>query len=646
MIEKNKVALPLVLIVDDEKSNRYLLEKALHSLPCKVISASNGEDAVEYSLKNQFALILLDMVMPGLNGHEVLEKIKKIPHNKEAPVFMVTAIDTDTKILEDSYRLGAVDFIKKPISVEVLRKKASYFIEMFRNKQLLEKEKNISERLVKSKMNLMASITHELRSPLFAMIGMTDVLETMGLNEEQEKVLHKIQSNSEYLMSVVNSFLDYSKLEEGKEAVKLEEFGLFSEITELVDIMSYQNQRKESVVLKIDIDSAIPSTIVLDKTKLRHILINLISNSLKFTLQGEVKVQVRLKKNKKIEFKVSDTGIGIKDKDLDQLFERYVQVENEASHGGTGLGLSISNIMVEIMGGKLDAKSTFGEGSCFFFEIPYFANDQVKQDIKIAPTKLLPKQISIKERLKVLIVDDVIDNLFIIENYLRDLNLDIRTTQDPEEALEILKTSKYDICFMDINMPIMNGTEVLEHYLASCIEKKTTQTPVIALTAHVIDEKLSLEYQNMGFTASLSKPIRRKELVGEILNLNKKRILKGSPAKPKMESLEEFDLETLFGDLDENIKSYLPKYLSNKVIEMDEMVMAFEKNDMEQIKALIHKILGTALSFGIVRLNDDLALVQKYIHANEYTSKLNEIETIIKDCSLYIKKIESQYLKN
>jgi len=645
MTNKNNADIkPKVLIVDDEKSNLLILKKTIAPFECDIYTAINGNEAVKLCENESFAIILLDMKMPGLDGHGTLIKIKETLNNKETPIFMITGIEPEKKFIDKSYKLGVVDFLTKPITPQVLRKKVSYFLNQYQNQKLLEKERDVSERLVKSKMNLMASITHELRSPLFAMVGMADILETMGLNTDQAKILHKIQSNAEYLISVVNSFLDYSKFEEGKGETKVEEFNLFSELSELVDIMSYQNQRKVDVDLKVEIDQEINTQVLLDKTKLRHILINLISNSLKFTLRGSVTVRVTKNKSDHLKFEVIDTGIGIKSEDLPSLFERYVQVEDSTQANiGTGLGLSISQAMVSEMGGKLGVISSYGEGSTFFFEIPMGV--QLKNIEKNMTEDLSIKNLNdvfADRKLKLLIVDDVEDNLFIISTYLSELNIEIETCDDPLKGLALLKSEQYDICLLDINMPNMSGFQVLNDYHKN--SKAKVQTTIIALTAHVIDRDTEARYKKAGFYKALSKPLRRKDLVLEIIDWL------DSHENLKIEKLaKDISILDIFDELDQNIKNYLPKYLANKIDELSLLEVAVSKEDLETIRSIVHKVLGTALSFGIQKLNDDLILVQQYVNSNNFAEKKSEIESLVKGCLDYIRQLDqslSEDLKN
>lgn len=635
---------PLVLIVDDEKSNLFILKKTISNYDCIIETASSGSEAAKKCEEKKYAIILLDMKMPGLDGHGTLIKIKESPLNEDAAIFMITGVEPEKKFVERSYKLGVVDFLTKPITTQVLRKKVGYFLEQYQNKMLLKKEKDVSERLLKSKMNLMASITHELRSPLFAMVGMADILETMGLNKEQESILHKIQSNAEYLISVVNSFLDFSKLEEGKSESKIEEFNLYSEISELVDIMSYQNQRKSDVDLRVEIDQDVNTQVYLDKTKLRHILINLISNSLKFTLKGKVTVKVSKQENEYLLFEVIDTGIGIKNEDVNSLFEKYVQVEDTSSQNvGTGLGLSISKVMVSEMGGELKVNSTYGEGSTFYFEIPLGSIDQNIKDIDQEILNISSYSKAFDDRkLKLLVIDDVEDNLFIISTYLSELNIEIETCDDPFRGLALLKSEQYDLCLLDINMPNMSGFQVLKDYLkAKSAKKKTT---IIALTAHVIDEIAQEKYQKAGFYKVLSKPLRRKELVLEMVewidhheDLNIKKIDK---------DIDDVDILNIFEELDKNIKNYLPKYLANKVEELKELSLAVENNDVDTIRSIVHKVLGTALSFGIQKLNDDLVLVQQYVSNKMFEKKKMEISTLVNESLDYIIQLSEELEKS
>ena len=385
---KHQHEIPKILIVDDVATNVFLLKNVYKKMDVEVFTAMNGYEAIEHSKQNRFALILLDILMPGISGYDALVEIKKTKQNKDTPVFIVTGLESDEKILLDAYKAGAVDFIEKPINLNVLQRKSKYFIDFFIQKQKLNEAVNKTEKLMKSRMSLIANITHELRTPLFAMIGMIDILKKDIQDKTVLKTIEKLEKNSEHLLDTVNDFLDFSKAEVENKTIEYEYFSIKKMLQDVNDIMQFQiNSTK--VVLNLVVDQTIPEFIRADKKKIRHIVINLVSNALKFTSNGEVKVilnDIGMKNGKPIlKISVVDSGVGIPENMLENIFNEYVQVEGNVSlkGAGTGLGLAICKKLVDVLGGTLKVKSKQNEGSTFSFSIPYeFGDQSVLNEVK------------------------------------------------------------------------------------------------------------------------------------------------------------------------------------------------------------------------------------------------------------------------
>jgi CheY-like chemotaxis protein/anti-sigma regulatory factor (Ser/Thr protein kinase) len=456
---------------------------------------------------------------------------------------------------------------------------------------------------------------------------MTDALSQEKLNKDQEELVRKIQINSEHLLDTVNDFLDFSKSEHESTRVENEYFSISKTCEDIIDVMKYQTTKSDKVRLKFSFDHSIPEFIVADKGKIRHILLNLISNALKFTEDGSVTLEVRdigMKLGSRlVKFVVKDTGIGIPREKLDTIFEEFEQVENkyQSEKQGTGLGLSISHKMVDLLGGKLTVKSKVNEGSQFSFSIPYEEGKQVAVK-EIKESHSLDELLGDK-RVRVLIADDVQDNIFVIKSYLNSKKISLDSTISSAEALHKLRHNTYDIVLLDINMPGMTGFEVCSEYRKYESEEDIPTKNIVALTAFSMDEELEKNLNDAGFNNYLMKPVK-KDLLYELVvsyshNLSSENFIELAAA-----STENAEPDLELSALDEDFKEYLPTYMANKIKEISELVACVEKKEKNEAAALCHKILGTARSFGFYKLDRDIERIQKLIK-EDFISFYDEI---------------------
>ena len=337
---------PKVLIIDDEPSNCLVLKKVLSNLDCDITAVNRGWAGIELCEKSSYALILLDILMPELNGYETLVRIKNTEFNRNTPVFFMTGMETDQELIIKSYKAGAIDFIQKPVNLSVLSRKVHFFVDSYKRKEELRLSRAQMEAFLQNRMKIVAHVTHELRTPLFGMLGMIDVLKKETITDFQSELLQKIEINSENLLDTVNEFLDFTKFDSEEQEIYYEYFSLIKSCEDIMNIMSYQFQSARKIKLKFSYDKTLSEFVRADKKKIRHILMNLFSNALKFTKQGHVKLEVKkvgLRQGKDlVKFIVTDTGIGIPEAKQDEIFKAFKQVDSEMQDNavGTGLGLS------------------------------------------------------------------------------------------------------------------------------------------------------------------------------------------------------------------------------------------------------------------------------------------------------------------
>jgi signal transduction histidine kinase len=646
MKQDKKNNIPKVLVVDDEPGNALLLRRTLEKLDCEVEVCEDGWGAIDQSNKSVFALILLDIMMPGLSGYETIVRIKSVTLNKDTPVFFITGIEANQDVLLRAYNIGAVDFITKPINLNILKRKVSYFLDFYNQKEELRIAKINSEKIMKSRMSLIANITHELRTPLFAMIGMSDSLSRYDFEQEQKDIVKKIQINSEHLLDTVNDFLDFSKSELTQVKVENEYFSISKMCEDIIDVMKYQLDKGGKVDLKLSFDHGIAEFIRADKSKIRHILLNLISNALKFTREGHVTLEVRdigIKLGSRLmKFIVKDSGVGIPKDKLNKVFDAFVQVDNKLQEEtlGTGLGLSISSKLADVLGGKLSVKSVEGEGAQFSFAIPYQLGTE-SQINEIKESHSLDDLLG-EKRVSVLIADDVHDNIFVIKSYLKSDKITLDSTVSSTEALHKMQHNAYDIILLDINMPGKSGFEVATEYRLFEKEEKKQRQNIVALTAFSLDDELEVNLDKCGFDNYIMKPVKKDSLYELIVSYSHQ-VDSGSVTEVSSikDSTDEVDVD--LAELDDDFREYLPTYMKNKKVEIDELLTLIENNDQEGTAGICHKLLGTLRSFGFFKLDREIEAIHK-MTKEDFVNSHDSILSAAIEVKSYFSQLEKDLL--
>ncbi len=377
----------------------------------------------------------------------------------------------------------------------------------------LQKAKEEADNSNMLKTQFVSTITHELRTPLYGVVGITNIIIEEHKELANSPHLNSLKFSAGYLLSLVNDLLQINKIEENRITLESMIFNVPDEIKTIVDSLQFI-ARKNNNKLIIEIDTDIPESLIGDKLRLSQIFMNLISNALKFTKNGEVKIVADLVKNegtkRYIKFQVIDTGVGIAKEDQEKVFEKFVQIERkEGDYQGTGLGLSIVKKLVEIFGGQIEIESEEGVGTNFFFTIGFEADE--KQKIEIINNIVV--DLSTNYNYNVLVVEDNKINQIVTKKTLETNQFKCSVVDDGYAALDLLETEKFDIILMDINMPIINGFET-----SKLIRKKGIKTPIIALTAfdkqEVVEQVLA-----SGMNDIIIKPFEKSKLFQVIAGL-------------------------------------------------------------------------------------------------------------------------------
>jgi len=508
-----------ILIVDDSVANLDYLKELLKQHSYKVAIAKNGKTAIQKSKSQTFDLILLDFVMPDMNGLEVCMKIKETTIQKDTPIIFLTA-NQDEKILKQAFDAGAVDFIRKPFSNIELISRVENHLNLIRSKKELAIAKEYAESATKAKGEFLANMSHEIRTPMNGIVTVIDFLKETGLTKNQTELIDIIKTSSDNLLNIINDILDFSKIEAGQ--IELEElnFNLKEELLNVLKPLEFRAKDK-GLILKLNYDKSIPEIVNGDILRIKQIIINLVNNAIKFTNTGGIVIDALVKNvqdNKlNIAFRVTDTGIGIKLENQKKLFKSFSQSDASSTrkYGGTGLGLAISKNLVEMMGGQIELESEYGKGSTFKFNIIL---NKRKNQIVSPNEEYSTEDMSIAPK-NILIVDDNAINRKVAEMTISKLGHNTQSATNGHEAYKLYLDEMFDVILMDVHMPELDGLETTELIRKHELEKQTIQPiPIIAMTAAAMKGDRE-KFLKAGMTEYISKPFKIKDIKKILFNL-------------------------------------------------------------------------------------------------------------------------------
>jgi len=393
--------------------------------------------------------------------------------------------------------------------------------------QMLRLEKQAADEASEAKSRFLADMSHEIRTPINAIIGMNEMI----LRETDSKDIlgysQNIKQSGHNLLQLINGILDFSKIEDGKMDIVPVRYSVGSQIAYLINSISDRASSKK-LTLNVSVDKNIPSELYGDDTRINQVIINLLTNAVKYTEKGSVDFTMKEKERSEdgkilLYFEVKDTGIGIKDTDMEKLFESFerLDVVKNRNIEGTGLGMTITVKLLELMDSELKVESVYGEGSKFSFELwQKIENAEPLGDYREAiakPQKLESYRESFRAPdARILVVDDTKMNLLVVENLLKKTGIKIDTAINGPDSIELAKNNAYDIILMDQRMPGMDGTEAMKE-IRNLESSLNSATPVICLTADVV-RGAKERYIQMGFNDYLTKPIDSAELEKMLIN--------------------------------------------------------------------------------------------------------------------------------
>lgn len=473
-------------------------------------------------------------------------------------------------------------------------------------KELLNAKKEAEESQHAGEQFL-ARMSHEIRTPMNGIIGLTDILLKEGGSKTQMEYLGLIKQSADNLLVIINDILDWSKIRSGKIQFESTDINL-RELFKALYSATLPKAAEKNIAYNYTIDENIPEFVKGDSVRLNQILLNLISNAIKFTEKGRIQfgaaVASKDEENILLQFKVEDSGIGIAEKDQDKIFETYTQAGADTTRkfGGTGLGLPITKQLIELQGGNLQLQSKAGVGSVFYFTLPFSISEKAKTS-KISETpKTLDREETIPANgLTVLLVDDNYINRLLVIHLLQQKGYSIIEAESGREAIEKLKEEDIDIVLMDISMPDMDGLEATK-IIRKMEPAYIRQTPIIAMTAHAFQEQVQ-EAIAAGMNDYISKPFKPEELYNKIENqLN---ALAPSPLTTQTKTTVEeklYDLAFLnqyYDNEEEFITSILSLYVKETPGSVTKIEECLNRRDWTMLKSLVHKVKTNLLMMGI-----------------------------------------------
>ena len=608
-----------ILIVDDEPDVellvRQIFRKQIRSKELKFLFAANGLEALNnLRTEKELDLVLTDINMPEMDGLTLLSKINEL--NSDLIKSIIISAYDDMDNIRKAMNYGAFDFITKPLDihdVEFTVEKALEHVQKIKENLRLREERDLADAHSQAKSRFLSTMSHEIRVPLNAILGMTELLRETELSPSQKQSIQVLEIAGETLLDLVNNILDLSKIEAGHLELEYIDFDIRNFIQNIMRMMAVRCDETD-VQLTAHIHPNVPEYVKGDSARLRQILINLIGNAIKFTKAGEIKVDVQLSsagKDSEFVFCVSDTGIGIPSDKLEKIFETFSQAYPSTSryYGGTGLGLAICKSLIVAMDGQIRVESQLNTGSKFYFTVVMKPGSKSKTSSIISADlqkfRHIEKSLQTPDhcKLRILLADDSEHNRMILKHHLRPFSNHIDCAENGKIAVSLIKSNKYDLVLMDIQMPMMDGHAATRAIRKWESENDKDPTIIIVLTAYALKDEIRAVLDS-GCTATLTKPLRKSKL----LNVIDKFCL--TPDRgPTGNVLTKRESDPI--RIPSSMRILVQRYLCDMTKEVQRCFDHLEKNDLEEVKIFGHRLRGSGGAYGFNQLTVLGASIEK-----------------------------------
>jgi signal transduction histidine kinase len=500
---------PKILVVDDLATNRLAIRMALKGIDATIVEASNGFDALSIALDEEFALILLDVQMPEMDGFEVCERLAANPQTAETPVIFVTAAHNANEDRLHGYLRGATDYLSKPINDQILRAKTLVFLRLYQQNRALQAALEAAKVADRVKDAFLANVSHELRTPLNAVIGLSALALNSSTEPRQREYLEKVSDAGQTLLAIINDLLDLTKIAAGEMTFEATPFSLRKTAARALSVLGHHAAEK-GLPLSVHIDERLPEVLVGDPLRIEQILLNLLNNAIKFTDSGRIVVRITLESSDEqrahLLLEVEDSGIGMSDDEIAHIYQPFVQADPSITrkHGGTGLGLAICKQLAEGMHGSIEVSSRPGAGTVFRVRLTLgcATAGELPSGEDPADGEPLPNHY---RGAQVLVVDDQALNREIVFDLLGTVGIVPRLAENGQAAIDILNEAgaqAFDLVLMDIQMPVLDGLAATRRIRAL---PGFATLPIVAMTAHTMVHEKQV-YLAEGMNDHLGKP--------------------------------------------------------------------------------------------------------------------------------------------
>ena len=507
-----------------------------------------------------------------------------------------------------------------------------------------ESAKLVAETAVKAKQQFLSNMSHEIRTPMNAIIGFTKVLLKTDTSTKQKEYLQAIKMSGDALIVLINDILDLAKVDAGKMIFEQTPFKMAVSIAAMLHLFEPKIREKNLDLIK-EYDTSIPEVLVGDPVRLHQVILNLVSNAVKFTKKGKITVSVRLlhedDTKARIEFAVKDTGIGIPKEKIVQIFDNFQQASSGTSrlYGGTGLGLAIVKQLLEAQDGTINVESKLNVGSVFSFVLDFFKT-KAEAENEDALLELDPEM----KNIKILVVEDIPLNQLLMKTLLDEFGFQCEIADNGLIAIEKLRVSTFDIILMDLQMPEMNGfetTEYIRHTMKSLI-------PIIALTADVTTADLD-KCKAVGMNDYIAKPVDEKVLYNKIVGYVAKPLSRETGNKTEIiETLKYTDLDYLIRRTKANpilMMEMISLYLEQTPPLISVMKKSWKEKNWSILYSAVHKMIPSFAIMGINTNYEDMARkVQEFAKTQEQSDGISELVQQLDDvCTQACIELEAEY---